>query len=112
MYIRTVYIKPGLKRTVFQMLYRCWRNNFRYMAKYAFLNAQCWHRNTPCVEQKGTGRYKREDDACWGLFARVRNMAARGSVSSCLSQSLTEYDASLSKEEIRRLLTQMNFVVS
>ena len=59
-----------------------------------------------------TGSNKREDDACWGLLARVRNMAARGSVSSCLSQSLTEYDASLSKKEIRRILTQKNFVFS
>ena len=80
------------------------------MAKYAFLNAQSWHRNTPYVEQQATGSDKREDDACWGLFARVRNIAAHGSVSSCLSQSPTEYDASLSKEEIRRLLIQMNFV--
>ena len=52
------------------------------------------------VEQKGTGSDKREDDACWGLFACVRNIAARGSLSSCLSQSPTGYDASLSKEEI------------
>ena len=52
--------------------------------------------NTPYAERKETGSNKCENEASWALFAlmfaRVRNMAAHGSVSNRLSQSLTEED--------------------
>ena len=41
---------------------------------------------TPYAERKETGSDKRENEASWALFARVRNMAARSSVSSRLSE--------------------------
>ena len=47
---------------------------------------------TTYAERKETGSDKRENEASLALFARVRNMAAHGSVSSRLSQSLTEED--------------------
>ena len=47
---------------------------------------------TPYAERKETGSDKRENQASWALFARVRNMAAHCSVSSRLSQSRTEED--------------------
>ena len=48
--------------------------------------------NTPYAEREETGSDKRKKEASWALFARVRNMAAHGSVSSRLSQSFTEED--------------------
>ena len=48
--------------------------------------------NTPYAERKETGSDQLENEASWALFTRVRNMAAHGSVSSRLSQSLTEED--------------------
>ena len=36
------------------------------------------------LERKKTGSDKRENEASWALFARVRNMAAHGSVSGVL----------------------------
>ena len=47
---------------------------------------------TTYAERKEAGSDKRKNEASLTLFARVRNMAARGSVSSRLSQSLTEED--------------------
>ena len=47
---------------------------------------------TPYAERKETGSDQLENEASWALFTRVRNMAAHGSVSSRLSQSLTEED--------------------
>jgi len=56
------------------------------------------------MQNEETGSDKCENEASWALFAlmfaRVRNMAAHGSVSSRLSPSLTEEDipgASLQK---------------
>ena len=48
--------------------------------------------NTPYAERKETGSDQLENEASWALFTRIRNMAAHGSVSSRLSQSLTEED--------------------
>ena len=48
--------------------------------------------NKPYAERKETGSDKCENEVSWALFARVRNMAAHGSVSSRLSQSVTEED--------------------
>ena len=47
---------------------------------------------TPYAERKETEGDKCENEVSWALFARVGNMAAHGSVSSRLSQSLTEED--------------------
>ena len=48
--------------------------------------------DTPYAERKETGSDQLENEASWALFTRVRNMAAHGSVSNRLSQSLTEED--------------------
>ena len=48
--------------------------------------------HTPYAERKETGSDQLENEASWALFTRVRNMAVHGSVSSRLSQSLTEED--------------------
>ena len=48
--------------------------------------------HTPYTQRKETGSDQFENEASWALFTRVRNMAAHGSVSSHLSQSLTEGD--------------------
>ena len=48
--------------------------------------------HTHYAERKETGSDQLENEASWALFTRVRNMAAHGSVSSRLSQSLTEED--------------------
>ena len=47
---------------------------------------------SPYAERKETGSDQLENEASWALFIGVRNVAARGSVSSRLSQSLTEED--------------------
>ena len=43
---------------------------------------------SPYAERKETGSDQLENEASWALFIHVRNMAARGFVSSRLSQSL------------------------
>ena len=61
--------------------------------------------NTPYAERKETGSDKCENEVSWALFARVRNMAAHGSVSSRLSQSLTEEDIPGASLQGRNLTT-------
>ena len=56
------------------------------------LNAMLNLSNTPCAERKETGSEQLENEASSALFTRVRNMAAHGSVSRRLFQSLTEED--------------------
>ena len=56
------------------------------------LTGEFMRKNTPYAERKETGSDQLENEASWASFTRVRNMAAHGSVSSRLSQSLTEED--------------------
>ena len=79
-------------------LERFWERKFLQVLERAIL-APLWNiiveninRNWPYAERKETGSDQLENEASWALFTRVRNMAAHGSVSSRLSQSLTEED--------------------
>ena len=60
---------------------------------------------TPYAERKETGSDKRENEASLAFFVRVRNMAAHCSVSSRLSQSLTEEDIPGASLQGRNLTT-------